>query len=180
MRKNLIFKLTFLAIFTLGTSHVLAQDKTFNARIDPLSWLVGRFNITGDYSITPRTSIGPSVGLYKVSSDALDVSLYTIGINSTHYLTANFLEDGWYARPFITYSTGTAKTASSSESSNSTAVGVIFGYAWCWSSGFNMNLGLGAQYIDSPDNITIGDTVYDNPGYTGTIPSAEWTMGIAF
>lgn len=179
-------KKLLLALTMLLTLNVHAQDKNWNLRFEPISWLVGATNVELNYAVGSNFTIGG--GLVAWNVELLDIE---IGLNEYHvrgdYWFAGAFQQGWYLSGIystINMNLQTTDSLGTEYEADVSATGFKFfgGYRWLWEN-FNLELGYGFVSYNFDDKLTLkasdGSTQEEDlPAVTGT--GLEFNMGWTF
>lgn len=182
--KRALFTLALLSTFyyAMGSISAFAEptkktittevvtDRSTNISVNPLGFLIGAANVSAQFKVSERFSIGPSASFYRYSVDESKATGYGLGLDAVFYLSGTAFNDSWFLGPFLGY----ANASNGGLSASGVGVGATIGYWWFWDSGFNLSLGIGIQYV------TIDFSQIGLGTLSGTLPAAQFSIGYAF
>lgn len=187
-----IINLTLAALLTIaGTSAIgakqaqisenVSSDKTFNVRVNPLGLAIGSLSAEGDFRLSDKWTLGPSISHYSADFLFTSLSGWGFGARSNYYLTGNVFEDSWIVGTSVGLSTVSVTLGADKASGVGLFLQSVLGYQWVWTSGLNLQLALGGSWYSQGSELRADNgTVIDVPFYHGIKPAAELTVGYVF
>ncbi|WP_176829738.1 DUF3575 domain-containing protein [Tenacibaculum sp. MAR_2009_124] len=173
-------KLFMIAMIAVGFT-AYAQKNVVKA--NPLGLAFGVADLSYERVIGDNTSfeVGLSYAGAEVTSNNEVISTSAIGGEGKfkfYFSSEENAPRGWYAAPFVNYSTSSAKSSEGQDVGFSTfSGGALAGYQWVFGgddSGFALDLNFGAQYVSA--SATGGTTV----SIDGFLPRLGVSLGYAW
>ncbi len=138
----------------------LNQDvtaKRFNIELQPMSALSGIYSFVASAAVGERVLIGVQAEQIRSSWLLEKYDGYSVGINSTFYLSSSRFKSGWVLTPSVGYASfkvhdsplfwfGDYTPQGWDGNFHSMYLGAVMGYQWAFESGLNFSLGSGLTY----------------------------------
>lgn len=176
MKKNL------LVIAMVAFSFIAYAQKNV-IKANPIGLAFGVADLSYERVISEKGSfeIGLSYAGAKVTAGSEVINTSAIGGEGKYkfyFSSENDAPRGWYAAPFVSYSTSSAKSSSGADVGFSAfSGGALAGYQWVFgggNTGFALDLNFGAQYVSA--SATGGTTV----NIDGFLPRLGVSIGYAW
>ncbi|MFD0991761.1 DUF3575 domain-containing protein [Tenacibaculum geojense] len=176
--KKLLLSIAMVAVgFTAN-----AQKNVVKA--NPLGLAIGVAELSYERAVSEKQSfeLGIAYSSFDVTGDGGDkVETSSIGAEGKYKFYFSSDKDaprGWYAAPFVSYSTSSVDNDGTKGDINAFAGGALAGYQWVFGggdSGFALDLNFGAQYMSVSTSGNISSVSID-----GFLPRLGVSLGYAW